>query len=571
MVKPLSRKAVCLILTVLFLVCISDFLVPRYMVGHDTEFHAIRMRELAESIKLYGEWNPAIFPNVYNYFGYGIPLFYPSTMIYPGALLIVLGVSVMAAYEIELCLIALAAILITFFSCLSITKDRLTATLTAVLYCGSAYFAADLVERAAVGELLGYAFFPLVLLGMYRSLFGDYRFNLPLLLGFYLTAVSHMLSLLMFSAMFAIFMLVNCRRYLKEPMRILSVALHAAGVFVLASHYLLPLIEQYANARFFSEWHFANFNPGEAAVRLQNIFLTTGETGYVYTPPIGLTMLGVILLWLFSDKKARTNLERLRNQCLFGGLLCILLSTRLFPYFALDGALNVIQFPWRFYLPGTMFLALAGAMVIRKLAEKRGWKPLAVTVCCLVLCAAQYLSVSIPAWFEREASADIHSAMVDDDSDLLMMDENYLNINTTKDYWYFRDPYVLWETDTGIENAEQGYGFYSFYFYGNEGKTTVFEFPRVYYYGYEAVLQDGTQLPVTPGEHGMVAVTVGPDIDRGQITVSYAKTPVQRFSPLLSAAGFLSLAICLIVRRRNRYVTLEQGGRPRIPAASAGG
>jgi len=545
--KPISRRRILLCFAILLLIVISDFLIPQTMVSHDTEFHVIRIRELAKSMER-GEWFPSIFPDVYDGFGYAIPLFYTNFTVYLPAILTLLGVDLLVSYKILLILIAALTIALTWTCSLRMTGDRMTAALCTVFYVGSAYFAADLVERAAVGELFGFAFFPVVLLGIYRSCYGEIRFNFPLVLGFFLTAISHLLSLIMFSGLFAIFILLNIRRYLREPKRIVHIALAAVTVFLLAGAYFLPLIEQYANARFFTEYHLAIFNPATASVRLRNIFIKTGPSEYVYTPPVGLTMLAMIILWFFTGKRGDADLHRMRNSCLLGGLFCLYMSTAYFPYRALDPLFNVLQFPWRFYLPASLFLAFSGACALREIAGKRRWKESAVLAVCLVLCAAQFLSVSVPSYIDhRSDPMNTHANLAASDEYFVMMDENYLNANNTKSFWNNRTKVIYFEGRRVQAQGSSDYGVYTLTYTGAEGET-VFEVPLVYYWGYTARDEQGRALPVSPGEHGLVAVTVSESA--GTVTVRYEKTAIQKYSPVLSVLAAAAVAAILISERK---------------------
>jgi hypothetical protein len=358
----------------------------------------------------------------------------------------------------------------------------------------------------------------------------------------------------MFSFFFLLFLLFHIKRYCKEPRRMLSIAVDAVIVLLLGSYFLLPLVEQYANARFFSEWHFTNLNPATTAVRIYNLFVTLGPTGFDYTPPIGLTILGILIVWLWVKKRAKTDPEHMRNFSLIAGIICLFMATRYFPYQVLDPLLNMIQFPWRFFLPGTMFFAYAGADMIRDISSQKRWKHTVVTGICLLLCCVQFLCISIPTYVEHSWASvlDTHANLTDTDVYFVMSDENYLNINNTKEYWYYRTAAInISEKGVAATGTKEG-DIYTFQFAGNAGRTTVLELPLVYYYGYTAVTQTGQKLLVFPGEHGLAAVTIPEDIDSGTAHIQYTGTKIQRFSPALSTLTGIVLVVVFLVNNRNR-------------------
>ena len=63
-----------------------------------------------------------------------------------------------------------------------LTKNKLTGTLSAILYITMPYFLNDMYIRNSLGEFLSYIFIPLVFLGMYR-LFNKQNNNFVLCLG----------------------------------------------------------------------------------------------------------------------------------------------------------------------------------------------------------------------------------------------------------------------------------------------------------------------------------------------------------------------------------------------------
>ncbi|MBQ9958761.1 MAG: hypothetical protein IJP01_00235, partial [Oscillospiraceae bacterium] len=407
-----------------------------------------------------------------------------------------------------------------------------------------------------LGESLAFALLPLVMLGIWRSAFGEYKRNYPLVFGFFFVAVSHNLSLLMMGILFALFILLSIGRYLRQPARIGYLAADAALVVMMAGFFLFPMLEQLLFAEFFTDTTLAEFNPADAAVRLLNMFVELGPDIYDYTPSLGLTMAGVLLLFLFAKKRAEgDDAVVFRNLCVLGAVGCIFMASAYFPYRQLDPLLNVLQFPWRWFMPCTMFLALAGAQMLDGLREKIAHKQVVVmAVVVVLLCSVQHLIVTVPTITQRySAEVTEWESMLTSSDGFVNLDENYLHKNNIRsEYRNNRDglPHVFDESIGIVLQGSRSYDEYTLQFFNkiDPAGNVWLEMPLIYYYGYSAVDEDGQTLAVRPSWRGYLEV-MHPN-EQGTVTVTYKKTAVQQFSPLLSVFVWVGFGIYYVAQKR---------------------
>ena len=218
-------------------------LLPYTLKTHDAQFHLARVQSLVTAFEN-GDWFPKIFPHLYDDFGYAISLFYSDFFLYIPALLTLCGVNILTSYKIYNVLIIVATVFSTYYCANKLLNDRFSATITAMVYAGSSYFAVDMFIRGALGESQAFIFLPFALLGMYNAVYGDENDRLPLIIGFGGLVLSHNLSLMLTAVLFAVFLVLNIGKLIKEPSRIFNIARSSITVVFTTAFFLIPMVEQ---------------------------------------------------------------------------------------------------------------------------------------------------------------------------------------------------------------------------------------------------------------------------------------------------------------------------------------
>ncbi len=533
----------------LFFACGYIFLRTDTFLLDDTEFHLLRLESLVDSIR-HGDLFPKIYPELYEGYGYAIPLFYCNFFLYIPAALCLLGVPLLVSYNFYNLLLIAATLFFSYHAAKKITGSTDAGFFFSALYTGSAYFAVDLLKRGAVGETQAFVFAPLVLLGIYNSVYGNSKRNYALVFGFLALALSHLLSLLLFSLFYLAFLILNIGRIIKEPKRLLHIALAACAVMVLGAFYLFPLAEQMLTTRFFAEWHTAVFHPIWETISLKNLFVTLGSTQSTACC-IGVTMLLAFVLRFFFKPLPKTGLEKFRDCCVVGGVFCLYAATAYFPWLRLDPYINIIQFPWRFFLPGTLLLAMAASIMLGALLkDKKRASVMAACLLCCLLCVLQSLYISVPEFKYQQSPpiSDAHAGILREGDAFELVDENYLHINNDREFWAGRPFVPVSNYDDVLASNTRERTVTTVKFSGNTHEDAVLDLPLVYYLGYSAKTDDGAQLEIRPSEHGVLEVKLGA-LPSGTITVAYTGTVIQHISPWISVAS-IAAALWLYVKNK---------------------
>lgn len=322
--------------------------------GDDMGFHLSRIEGLARSIQQ-GEWFPKI-----NYFitggmGYPTGIFYPDTFLYPAALLRVLGLTLIHSYIIYVIGLTFCTFVIAYYCFYAIRKQKSSAFLFSIVYGLSSYRLTDVLFRAALGEILAFMLFPLIVLGGYQLVFGEGKKWYMLMLAMTAMFFAHMLSTVISCLFLLVFCLINARQLLKEQQRIWGIVKAAVGTVLLTMAGWAPMLEQLMFQRlrvqdepvFFLQETSESFL-GYFKIALQNTYFNN----------IGIWSFIILILGLVCYRK----LNQLSRQFLGIAVLFFFMATNLFPHSWFHNTVfNMLQFPWRYFIVVTFCLSWVAA------------------------------------------------------------------------------------------------------------------------------------------------------------------------------------------------------------------
>src|SRR5699024_10972834 len=101
-------------------------------------------------------------------FGYASPMFYPELFLYPSAILHAIGLPLMQSYKAFVILMNIMTVLISYWAIKRMFQSRYIGLLGSMMYSLAYYRLVNVYLRAAVGESMAMAFFPLIVYGLYR-------------------------------------------------------------------------------------------------------------------------------------------------------------------------------------------------------------------------------------------------------------------------------------------------------------------------------------------------------------------------------------------------------------------
>lgn len=337
------------------------------------------MAQYATAIKD-GEF-PVTWTNNFANYGLPLPIFAHQLSAYLGALLILLGFSVVAAYN---CLMFLAVFLsaLSFYCFLRKYANSNQSLFLTLLMSLFPYRIHNIYIRGALPEMIASIFYPLILLGIYQFNVEKKKFALvPLLFSIFFLAISHPMMLFIFLLPAVIyFFLTLDKKNIKIKLFFTSSAVVLA--LLMATFYLLPLVTE---IKYFYQGREQVLINQEEFLNFNNFFTHQWPYFYAHPGPRGnflqfglielvIVILGVVVICVELIKRKFKNFHDylVKNKLMIGLLLVIILAIFLMSkisqviYSTVPGFAN-LQYPWRFLVWVQLFIPLLFFFILQKL------------------------------------------------------------------------------------------------------------------------------------------------------------------------------------------------------------
>jgi uncharacterized membrane protein len=483
-------------------------------------------------------------------YGYFTKGFYPDLIILPFAALGILTGTI-AAYNVMIFTMTFLCGLFTYIAVNTIFRNSFAASVSAILYTFSAYHLFDWYNRAALGESLSFSFLPVIFLGLYHIIKGDYRKWYLLTIGYSLLIYTHLLSSFLTFITLALIVIICNKPLIKEPKRIGYLALAAIITLPIVSSYILTLLEQMASNTFY--YSTKENITGQTKLDWQDLgwgFLS----GILYPKTENMAGIGpllflLVLLRLFVKEKNSS--VKVADFCLLTGIILLIFASAVFPWGRLP--LGFIQFPWRLYEFIIFFFAVCGAYYLSVMVRAKKQQIVAGSVIVLFTLITfivnnnnykywQSLAISeAPHWFTGVASVD---------NEYYLGGLEYLPVKVPSHHYIHErgDTVISKNEETVISNFTRKEGVTSFDI--DIKNPSKLELPLVYYKGYEASYLDKKDgMPVTESKNGLVQIEA---VKSGQIEVVYRWTATQQYSWYISILSTIGLIIYIFVSKRKR-------------------
>lgn len=516
--------------------------------GDDFYFHLRRLNALADALR------DGTFPAYIDYkalqgYGYLSSVFYPDVILIPfAALSFVTGT--LFAYNSMLLIMTILCGVFMYKAIYVIYKNSFAAFISGLLFCFCNYRLFDIYNRAALGESLAFTFFPIILLGMYYIIKGDYKRNWYVLaIGYTLLIYTHLLSSVIAFILIVLFLLIYYKPLKEEPKRLIYLCLAAIVTVLMTAYYTFPMIEQMVSNSFYYKTH-SWVDPTLYSTSIYWLLLGMIEgltqPEQFFFPKIGLFLTFGICLRLFVRGKSK----ELKSIDIFVivaiGLL--ILSSSIIPWGKFPfKELRVIQFPWRLFAFVSFFFAIAGGYYLSQLVKSR--RRMAIASFFVIAFAALIIAGDSQN-YRRTVRADqvlttpnitnhylgggkeyLPSRIESTDYICKRGDEVITNYNTTRISNFIRSKNIT-SFDISIANADH------------------IEVPLIYYKGYKAVL-NGNKLPVVQSSRGLIEITAN---QSGRVEVYYTGTTLLRVSFWISIISILALCTFVFVSRKKKEV-----------------
>ena len=564
------RYSALVIVGIVLLACLPlgfDYLVY----GHDMSIHLTRIEGLKAGL-LSGQFPVRMDPEIANGKGYPFSLMYSDLLLYPAAILRIIGFSLQQVYQLYVLAVTLATALVTRYCLKKIFASEGIALTGTALYVLSAYRLTNVFIRAAVGEYSAMIFLPVVVYGFWRIYTqpkqGSRLAWLPLAVGFSGLLQTHLLTTEMAVIFAVIFCLVTAKRTFRKP--VLPALLRAAGAALVWNlWFLVPMLEYMVSEAFRISGKYDASTLRDSAAFLGQIFLMFGQGGgYSESLTMGLsaempltvgTVLGFgVLLFVLcladpALRRAEPGATRLGGWTLGFGALAIWMASTLFPWYTiylnvewLSKLLGKLQFAWRFLGLATILLAVCACCALAVLRRgKTSWlRPAAVLLVLLTVIPAGFLTYEVSRNSEVVNYQSL--AAIDNLAEQVGGGEYmpYGMADGSLNAWEVTEPTF----DDALTVSDYTFGTLeaSFACTNASDQEATAVLPLFSYPGYRLTAGDGATL----GEQdGLIAVTL-PAGYSGTIQVKFVGFWFWRLADLISLAGIVGTAV--FCRRRGR-------------------
>lgn len=550
-----NRNIIIISIFVLF-VAYMPFMNNFLLWGHDVEFHLGRIEGLAVSLSN-GDFFARINP-VDSGYGYASGIMYPQLFLYIPAVLRLLGFSLMDAYKIFIFLInaaTLAIACLSFKNILHLTENYI-AMLAGAFYVLGLYRLSSVYLRAALGEVLGIAFLPLLLWGMYELFAGEEKKWWVAVIGWTCVLQSHILTTEMALVFSILFFFVEIKRICCEK-RILLIVKAIVLTALLNAFFIIPFIH------YFVSCDFQLFHTGGiamTAVYLSQMFssvvtnrginIDLGTTAGEMPVSIGtislITLFGYVILRVDTANK----LYRIGDRVFLLVILILWAVSDLcpwgvlwrFPY--LNRLVSSIQFLFRLFSIAYLFLTIIFVIILCTLKDYVK-KPIIILVALILIWGNCWYYIESTVQTERVMSEEVtgRSASVDG----LYLYNDFPDLENLYDRG---EKIELIPADSGIsigEYRKQGSEM-SFEVSNSDGSAVDLEIPLYYYPTYRAQLNN-EDLEIEQGTDGVIRLK---NVSRnGTVKVWFPEQPLWLVADIISLCTIL---ICIMIVVRNMWI-----------------
>lgn len=384
-----ERKKTLLILGVAVLFVSVPALRENLNAGHDSEFHRMRLRHVANALAE-GQFPVRVGGSMYNGYGSATSVFYPDAVFYLPALLMIGGATIQFAMSAFIVLTNAVTAAGMYLCGRRIFGSRKMGVCASLLYLTASYRLTDVYVRMAAGEAAAMAVLPLFVLGLWEVVFGEKR-NWPLLaLGATAVFMTHIISTVLCAVMAAAVGVCCAGKILREG-RLVPVLKAIVLTVLLNVYYLVPMLHYMMQGI-----SMGALNSSVAAGAMEPMYLLACDPQFPRDIGVPMLLGTALTLYMFigrSDAQLRA-----AKWMMAAGLVLALMTTNLFPWAQLESrlgmAVNFLQFPWRLLMFVDLFLALSAGCGVVRIAQELNIRSAAVPLVLAVCVMTSYTQIA---------------------------------------------------------------------------------------------------------------------------------------------------------------------------------
>lgn len=369
----------------------------------------------------------------------------------------------------------------------------------------------------------------------------------------------------MYTAIFAlIYLIVNFKK-LKNIQIIKKLLINILLVLIITSFFWMPLLEHKLNTNY-EVFKSGRMERPEVLIAYKlnftELFFTNSNGGMIYE--IGLLSVIALILTPFVMKRLKRNnkktaLYKMYLFCLISGIICLIMTLKIFPFENMPSILKMIQFTFRLLEFSAFFLSFIVAININILMPKKIKNYDTVIVLILLIFLSLFYVGHLHYLDEPFDEMKLYPAIkVTSDTGRVhpgLASFEYLPSKAFENRKYLEERpenVIILSGRANILNEYKNGSKMSFEVEDVEEQTTI-ELPYIYYLGYEVKVKANennkiTKLETFESENGFVAINVS-NLENAKIEVSYEGTFIMKFSRIISISCII-LLLGLLIRKK---------------------
>lgn len=550
--------SIIIILIASIFVCIPLMSKNIDMTYDDGIQHIARLMGTYQSIQ---EGQISIMSNFCNGFGYSWNIFYsPITALAP-LIFKLLGVSFTTCIKLFMFVVIFLSGYFMYIFTKKVTNNNNVSIVAAILYIFAPYRLTDMYIRNALAELASFMFLPMIFLGLY-NIFNEEsnkKINLWLIIGAAGLTLTHTIITMYTAILALIYILINLKELKKKSIQ-KKLIVCTVLVLIITAFFWMPLLEHKLAAEY-EVFKDGRMERTEVLVAYKldfyRLFFTKSNDYMIYD--IGLVVLIGLVLTPFAVKKVKeTKYYKLYLFMLISGVICAVMTLKIFPFEYLPKTLKMIQFSFRLLEFTSFFFAFIAAINIGIVSKKFELKEVFIVLAVTMLLTCPYTSyvrtlqnfdesILWPSVPVTEQTGRVHAGCASFE---------YLPCKAFENRKYIEDrsnQAIILSGTAQIEN-EQKNGSQMSFDINYVLEETQIELPYIYYLGYNVTLtvdEKIQKLKTFETDNGFVGVQV-PILENGKIDVKYTGTAIMNFSKLISIAGVCFIIFEIIYGRKHK-------------------
>lgn len=524
--------------------------------GHDIQFHLGRIEGLAMAIKN-GDVLGRI--NSVNGYGYASGIMYPQLFLYIPALFRILGISLMNSYKLFVLMINVSTCLIAYVSVKHVLRiaENYIALMASAFYTLGLYRLTTLFLRAALGEVLGMTFLPLLLWGMYELFFGNEKKWYIAVIGWTCVLQSHVLTTEI-SLVFALLIFVIGIKKIWCKKRIIAICKAIVLTVLLNLFFVIPFLHYFIICDF-QVFHMKN-EVAQTAVYVSQMFsnvvhnsgsvMMLGTTAGEMPNTIGAISAGTLVIYILLRDNIRNRFGKISDYLFILTLVVLFAASHLCPWGILyrfptiNKLLGSIQFLFRLFAFATLFLYVIFAMNLCCI-KKHVKEPVILFVAMFIIVQNCWYYLDSTMQTERVLSKEGTEAAVSVDGLYLYNDYALL------EDLYSRETEIeilSQDSDVFVSEYVQKGSSVSFKVSGCEEKVDI-EVPLYYYPTYKVQIDD-RDLEIEQGNRGVLRIkNISQD---GIVKIWFPEHPIWLVADAISGCILVGCIIVVVKRFVNK-------------------